>query len=395
MPKVIGQYAVRGKLGEGAFGVVYKGHDEALERDVAIKVLQPSALGSPKYVERFLREAKVVARLRHENIVSVHQLGQHEGGYFIASEFVAGRPLAAAVPEDGLEPRRAARLVVQLLDALAYAHGQGVLHRDVKPANAMLGADDKLFLMDFGLAGLVGQDEGRMTQDGTVMGTPSYMAPEQARGAVNEVGPAADQYSAGVVLYELLTGHLPFEGGPSQVVVLYNVINTPAPALSSWRPDLDPGLETICLRALSKDPGKRFASCREFADALREWLALQAPPTRAPVTLRARPAPAGSAKPRPEARAASSAGNRTTVKGPGGRTAVAEPAPVSAAERPRGGAWRVWVILGAAGLTLTLVLAAAAVLFRGGLLPTNTRTAPARTSVGTGKGGIIDEMNKK
>src|SRR5262249_18315257 len=151
--------------------------------------------------------------------------------------------------------QRAVRLVIQLLDALAYAHERGVLHRDVKPANAMLDAADKVFLMDFGLAGLVGQDEGRMTQDGTVMGTPSYMAPEQARGGVNGVGPAADQYSAGGVLYELLTGHLPFEGGPSQVV-LYNVINTQAPALSTWRPGLDPGLEAICLRALSKDPGK-------------------------------------------------------------------------------------------------------------------------------------------
>ena len=271
-PPLIGPYAVRAKLGEGAFGMVYKGFDEKLGRDVAIKVLKPSALGSAKYIERFLREAKVVAQMLHGNIVPVYQLGEHGSGYFIASAFIPGEPLSQVIPENGLDPARAVRLVVQLLEALAYAHDRGVLHRDVKPSNAMLDAKDTLYLMDFGLAGLVGENEGRMTQDGTVMGTAAYMPPEQARGAIQLVGPASDQYSAGVVLYELLTGHLPFEGGPVQALI-YNAINTPPPPPSEWRPDLDPWLERLCLRALAKDPAARFGSCRQFADALRDWLA--------------------------------------------------------------------------------------------------------------------------
>ncbi len=174
-----------------------------------------------------------------------------------------------------MEASRAVRLVLQLLEALAYAHERGVLHRDVKPANIMLDDHDHLWLMDFGLAGWVGQGEGRMTQDGTVMGTPSYMAPEQAAGQVQRVGPASDQYSAGVVLYELLTGALPFEGGPMPVLV-YNIIHTGPPRPSQWRADLDPALEATCLKALAKSPEDHFADCRAFGDALRAW---QAPPT--------------------------------------------------------------------------------------------------------------------
>jgi serine/threonine-protein kinase len=282
---------VRGQLGAGAFGLVYRGHDPGLGRDVAIKVLRPETLGSSRHVQRFLREAQVVAHLLHGNIVPVYQLGQHAGSYFIASAFIAGQPLSAVIPEKGMEAPRAVALVLQLLEALAYAHARGVLHRDVKPSNLMIDEHGHLWLMDFGLAGWVGQSEGRMTKLGTVMGTPSYMPPEQAAGDVQRVGPASDQYSAGVVLYELLTGALPFEGGPPPVL-LYNILHTPPVPPSQWRKDLDPALEAICLKALAKKPAERFADCRAFADALQPWQAARTP-ARGP---EARPAPGSSSQ---------------------------------------------------------------------------------------------------
>jgi serine/threonine protein kinase len=270
LPAKIGTYEVRKQLGRGAFGVVYLARDPALDRDVAIKVLNRDALASTKAVERFKREARVVGQMHHNGIVPVYQLGEQDGAQFIVSRFIPGKALSEVIPEDGMEPGRAVDLVVQLLEALAYAHDMDVLHRDVKPANAILDEKGQLYLMDFGLAGWVGQETGRMTQDGSVMGTPSFMAPEQAKGDVRRVGPAADQYSAGVVLYELLTGHLPFEGGPMQAII-YNVINTQAPPLSEWRNDIDLRLESICLTALAKLPEHRHPNCRDFADALRDW----------------------------------------------------------------------------------------------------------------------------
>jgi serine/threonine-protein kinase len=268
LPERIGPYNVSRELGRGAFGVVYQGFDAALKRDVAIKVLNRTALGSQKAVDRFLREAQVVAGMHHNHIVPVYQLGEHEGGYYIASRFIPGKSLTDAIPEDGLPAERAVPWAIQLLDALAYAHAQGVMHRDVKPDNALLDEHGQLFLTDFGLAGWVGQAE--MTQDGSVMGTPVYMAPEQARGTTREVGAASDQYSASVVLYELLTGHRPFESGNIQVI-LHNVINTPPPPPSEWKADLDPELEAVCMTALAKHPDDRFASCADMAQALRDW----------------------------------------------------------------------------------------------------------------------------
>jgi serine/threonine protein kinase len=270
MPARIGPYEVTQELGRGAFGVVYKGHDPQLKRDVAIKVLNRNALHSSKAVERFLREAQVVAQMHHNHIVPVFELGEHEESHYIASRFVPGKTLSDLIPDEGMDAVEAVELVLQLLEALTYAHEMNVLHRDIKPANAIVDAEGQLCLMDFGLAGWVGQTDGRATQDGTVMGTPSYMPPEQARGDINNVRETADQYSAGVVLYELLTGHVPFEGGPI-VVLLHNVISTPPPRPSEFRADLDPQLEEICLKALAKAPEERYPSCHAFADALRTW----------------------------------------------------------------------------------------------------------------------------
>src|SRR5206468_2108278 len=150
---------------------VYRAYDPQLDREVALKVLRPEALASPQAVERFQREARAAAKMHHPHIVPVFDAGQHGADSFIASAFIQGRTLASAIPEGGLDPRRAARLAAQLAEALAYAHKQGVLHRDVKPANALLDGDDNLYLTDFGLAGWAQQAGSRLTQMGSVMGT--------------------------------------------------------------------------------------------------------------------------------------------------------------------------------------------------------------------------------
>jgi len=267
---VIGRYQVREKLGRGAFGTVYRAYDPQLDREVALKVLRPEALASPQAVERFQREARAAAKMHHPHIVPVHDAGQHGEKFFIASAFIRGRTLDAAIPEEGLDQHRAAQLTLQLAEALAYAHQHGVLHRDVKPANIMVDDQDTLYLMDFGLASWAEQASTRLTQAGAVMGTPAYMAPEQASGEVNQVGPAADLYSAGVVLYEVLTGRVPFEG-PRRAVI-YNAIHTSPQPPSQVRSGLDPRLEAICLKAMAKKPGERYASGQEMAAALKEWL---------------------------------------------------------------------------------------------------------------------------
>jgi serine/threonine protein kinase len=269
-PASIGQFKVECEVGHGAFGVVYKARDPKLNRDVAIKVLYGDALGSKTAFARFLREAQVVAQMHHSNIVPVFELGERDGVNFIVSKFIDGQVLSEVIPENGVDPDRAADLTIQLLEALAFAHDINVLHRDVKPSNVILDGKGRLHLTDFGLAGLIGRETGRMTQEGAKLGTPAYMAPEQADGDIRRVGPAADQYAAGVVLYELLTGHLPFEGAPIQVI-LYNIINTPILPLSAWRPGLDPALEAICTKATAKRPEDRYPSCSALADALRAW----------------------------------------------------------------------------------------------------------------------------
>jgi formylglycine-generating enzyme required for sulfatase activity len=274
---LIGRYQVRAKLGSGAFGTVYRAYDPQLDRDVALKILHPEALDSPKAVERFQREARAAAKMHHPHIVPVHDAGQQGEQYFITSGLIPGRTLASAIPEGGLDPRRAAGLAQQLAEALAYAHKQGVLHRDVKPGNIMLDDQDSLFLMDFGLAGWTKQASARLTRQGGVLGTPAYMAPEQARGDLEQVGPAADLYSAGVVLYEMLTGRVPFDG-PIEAVI-YNVLHSAPPPPSQLCPGLDQALEGICLKALAKKPGERFADGQEMAAALQAWLRGQGTPT--------------------------------------------------------------------------------------------------------------------
>ena len=189
--------------------------------------------------------------------------------HFIASAFIEGTTLAATIPEGGTDIRRAARLARELAEALAYAHDQGVVHRDVKPANCLVDAKDRLHLADFGLAATSDDSDAKLTNDGDVLGTPAYMAPEQADGQKGDAQPAADQYAAGVVLYELLTGRTPFTGPPA--VVIYYVLNIEPERPSRLRPGLPAELEAVCLKAMDKNPAKRYPSCVALADDLERW----------------------------------------------------------------------------------------------------------------------------
>ncbi|MBN9121480.1 MAG: protein kinase [Planctomycetes bacterium] len=265
----LGRFVIREELGAGAFGTVYRAFDPVLNREVALKVLKAEVAADARRVQRFLREAKAAAGLHHPHIVAVFDAGQDGGRYYIASAFIAGRPLADAIPDGGAKFARAAKLVRELAEALAYAHEQGVVHRDVKPANVMLDAQGRVHLMDFGLAAK-SDGESKLTTDGAVMGTPAYMSPEQAAGQTGEAQPATDQYAVGVVLYELLTGQVPFTG--PLPVVIHNVIRTDPEPPRHHRADVPVDLETICLKAMSKRPGDRYAGCQDLADDLRRWL---------------------------------------------------------------------------------------------------------------------------
>ncbi len=258
IPKKLGRFEIRARLGAGAFGAVFRAYDPTLDREVALKVPHEGALQSDRQKARFQREAKAAAQLMHPNIVPVYETGVDGDTGFIASAFIQGQTLEDAIEDKPLDLRRSAKLVMDLGRALDYAHRKGIVHRDVKPANVMLDANGDPLLMDFGLAGLEESQE-KFTHDGTVLGTPAYMPPEQARGDLGQVGPASDQYSLGVVLYELLCGKRPFSGPAAAVISL--VINQEPRSPRLERPDIPKDLETICLKGMSKDARHRYATC--------------------------------------------------------------------------------------------------------------------------------------
>jgi len=269
VPERIARFAVTRLLGEGAFGRVYLAYDGQLEREVAVKLAKAETVCTPLQIERFLREARAAARLRHPHIVPLFEAGRDDTGYYIASAFIAGQTLAAALQAGRFDFVRTAQVVRALAEALAYAHEQGVVHRDVKPANIMLDDKGQPLLMDFGLATLR-DDVEKLTHEGVIVGTPLYMAPEQAAGRRDEVGPASDQYSLGVVLYQMLCGQTPF-AGPREVVLFNHFGVEPRPPRQVDR-RVPRDLETICLKALAKKPAERYAGCQQLADDLRRWL---------------------------------------------------------------------------------------------------------------------------
>jgi WD40 repeat protein len=264
-------YEIVGVLGRGGMGIVYRARHLALKRTVAIKMILAGGHASEQERTRFRSEAEAVARLQHSGIVQLFEVGERDGMPFGVLEFVDGGSLSAKLAAGPLPPREAARLLEKMADAVHLAHGHNIVHRDLKPANVLLTAEGDPKITDFGLAKLVDSDSA-LTQSGAVLGTPSYMAPEQASGLANAVGPPADIYALGAVLYECLTGNPPFRG--DSVVETLDLVRTreaklPPEALRKVPRDL----QTICLKCLRKPPERRYASAKELGDDLRRFLA--------------------------------------------------------------------------------------------------------------------------
>jgi WD40 repeat protein len=297
-PSAIAGYEILGILGRGGVGVVYHARQLALKREVALKMIRTGEDAGPDERARFRTEAEAVARLQHPNIVQVHEIGEHQGRPFLCLEFVGGGSLAARLGGQPLPPQQAAVLTQTLARALAAAHRAGVVHRDLKPANVLLTEDGRPKVADFGLAKLQDQDRGQ-TRTGAVLGTPSYMAPEQAAGRVHDVGPRTDVYALGAILYELLTGRPPFRAATTLDTLEQVRSQEPVPP-RRFQPQVPRDLDTVCLKCLEKDPGRRYGSAEALAEDLDRFRAgtpVQARPLGTPGRVakwaRRRPAVAG------------------------------------------------------------------------------------------------------
>ncbi len=270
LPASIGRYKVFKRLGRGGMGTVYLALDPKLDREVAVKVPHPEQSRDSVSRERFLREARAVAKFHHANFCPIFDIDESNDRPFLVMAYIQGRSLAESIePGHPWNPRKAAGVVRQLALALAEAHRQGIVHRDLKPANVMVDTKGRLILMDFGLARKFDSADPTFTASGAILGTPAYMPPEQAEGDLKAIGPRSDIYSLGVILYELLSGRRPFEGAATRV--LAQILMTDPQPPSTYHKDIDPSLERICLKAMARKLEIRYISMEQFAEALRSW----------------------------------------------------------------------------------------------------------------------------
>jgi eukaryotic-like serine/threonine-protein kinase len=261
---VDGRYRVLSRLGSGGMAEVYCAQDLQLGRKVALKILYRRFAEDGEFVERFRREASSAAGLQHQHVVAVYDRGEYDGTYYIAMEYLEGRSLKTIVQQEApLDPDRAIDLIIQVLRAARFAHRRGIIHRDLKPHNVIVDADGRAKVTDFGIARAGASD---MTQTGSIMGTAQYLSPEQAQG--HAVSAASDIYSIGIMLYELLTGRVPFEGESAVTIALKQVNERPAPP-SAYNPAVTPELEEAVMRALEKDPAHRYPDADAFIAALQ------------------------------------------------------------------------------------------------------------------------------
>ncbi|MCS7003477.1 MAG: protein kinase, partial [Dehalococcoidia bacterium] len=356
----IGPYHVTAQIGQGGMATVYRATHTTLGRDVAIKVLLPSLTDEPEFVRRFEREARVVAGLDHPNILPIYDFGRHDDLFYLVTPYLDGGALGdRGAPMPVAE---AVGYVRQIAAGLAYAHERGVIHRDIKPSNVLLTADGRAVLADFGIARLVG-DSTRYTQTGHLLGTPTYLSPEQARGGV--ATPQSDIYALAVVLYQLLEGRAPFESD-NPVSVLYQHAHEPPPPLT--RPDLPASLVHAVNRALAKSPDDRFPTATAFARAIDGESTTT---TFAVAPARTLVGETMSAPDRPQPKAPT--------------TPIARRAEAMRAPRQR-----TWAIAGGVGaLTVAFVAIAAVSLAQPGAGSSSQPTGPTRVETPTSDGPTI------
>ena len=268
--RYFGEYELLEEIARGGMGVVFRARQTTLKRIVALKMILSGQLAGEEEVKRFYAEAEAAAKLDHPNIVPIFEIGQHEGQHYFSMSFIEGESLAHKVADGPVAPREAAELVKKIAVAIAYAHAEGVIHRDLKPGNVLVDRDGEPRITDFGLAKRV-EGDSSLTATGQVVGTPSYMPPEQARGELDEVGPLADIYATGAVLYCLLTARPPFQAANPLDTLLQVLEKDPLP-VQDLVPQVPRDLETICLKCLEKEPRRRYGSAGEFAEDLQRFL---------------------------------------------------------------------------------------------------------------------------
>ncbi|MFC2030241.1 serine/threonine-protein kinase, partial [Chloroflexota bacterium] len=286
--RTLGSYQILEEIGRGGMAQVYRAYQPSLNRNVAVKVLPPQLAIDRKFVDRFVREARAAASLRHPHIVIIHDVGEQDGLYYMVMEYLTGQTLRQLIRKEGsLPPARVTSIMDQLASALDYAHRNGFIHRDVKPSNIFVGEGDRVTLTDFGIAKAASEAQ-QLTREGTLMGTPEYMSPEQAEGRT--VDYRSDLYALGVVLYHMLTGRVPFRR-TTPAATLHAVIYEPPPPPRQIQPSVPVAVESVVLKSVAKSPGERYQRGTDLAGALQaayarkpqKGVAAPPPPPIAPV----------------------------------------------------------------------------------------------------------------